>query len=1660
MQRKIFTFFAAICAAWFFTVATYAQTTVSVYATGTTGSYHTGSVNVNGVKYDGNIDSVSFGAAAPYFPTIRGWAEFDLSSLPVGATISSVTLYFTTYNGTTSSGASNPITGFLGDASTMTGTNLYNAILNGTSLAATIWTANGLQTASLGTAGNSFVQNNIGSTVNIGFQRAGYLPYFIYGYPAATANQPRLDITFSVTTPCSGITSVAASGPSTTCAGNPITISSATLPYATGYTFQWESSPGGANTWTPMAGETNSSLVTTQTAATDYRVVVTCPAASTTDTSNVVAVAQTNFNNCYCPGTVSYVANEDITNVTLGTINNTSSCGSLTGSQGTATGGADIYSNYTVSTVPVPTLMLGTSQTLSVTLNTCSGTSNIRECKAYIDYDQNGLFTDPGEEIIVYAASNPNTTSYIASTTFSVPVTAVLGNTRMRVILAQGTGAILNPCQVLNSYGEIEDYTINIAALVNCTGTPTAGVVSGQGTVCGNTNFSLTAGGASTNNGVVYQWQSSPSATPGTWTDISGATSLNLSATQTSPTYYRMYASCTANSLGDTTAAHFVDASPFYTCYCVSGPTTDFYSDITNVTVGSFTNTSACNSLAPGAGSVQNRYSNYTSGTGAPTAPQIAHTFPISFSIDITECNSFGAYSGTAIFIDYDQSGTFDAGEMVYGNTAYVMGNHNVTGSFTLPSSASIGLTGMRIVNQYYINGNAATPCNNTVYAGETEDYLIDIIPPPNCSGTPTAGTVSATTNAVCLSSLDTVRLATIGTTIAGGLFYQWQESPTGTPGTWTDIPGANNLNYNAPQLSATYYRMYVICQFSSGANTDTTNAVFVDMLPFYACYCSPRLGTTLHTCCGNYISNVTVTNTMLNNTTTTYGNGYYTFYDTTVASQKADMAQGVSYTIDVTCPYTGYGADVWIDWDQSGTFDAGEHIPTTTTGSIATATILVPLTASMGYTGMRVRNNWGSSYGAAGACSGSGGYETEDYVVNILPAPSCIPPSSLSATNPTSSSIDIAWAVNSFASLWQIEYGPTPYTQGTGTILTTATNPEILTGLQPATEYAYYVRDICGPNDTSTWSYGGKFSTACLAFNTPFAESFNGTATPACWTNSSAVPYGWMFGTGYSSPGYDVSSAADHTGTAGSTFAWVDGSYVTTNQTATLISPVIDISTLTIPQLRYYIISYGPQTTGNNKLVVDAYDFNIMDWVQVDSVQQNFSSAAWQERNASMFGIISSTTTQLRFRYTGLAATPFYNDILIDDIHIEQTPTCPAPNVSVNSNTITTTDADVSWVSSSSASGLAEIEWGLGTSFAIGTGNRISGITATNPYTITNLTPGTQYSVFVRDICAPGDTSAWSSRISFFTLPANDFCSGSITVWSGSVTGNNAAATDDPLASLPVCTGSSTSGYYKGLWYDFTPTTSGNVTVATCGAPFDTYLRIFDGICGSLSNCIAFNDDGCSPASTVTFSATANTTYYVLVAGFGSASFGTFTLTVTGQPLAIRLGNFTAANMGKVNKVEWNTLSEEHGDKFELERSADGKYFAAIHQKQANGEASHYTYIDNNPVKGMNYYRLRMTAANGNVSYSEVVNAFVKSSGFEVNAYPNPVTDDLTVKISGMQGANASIQITDVTGKLIESIIMTGTTETISMSRLAKGIYLLKYSDANHTQTIRVNKQ
>lgn len=75
--------------------------------------------------------------------------------------------------------------------------------------------------------------------------------------------------------------------------------------------------------------------------------------------------------------------------------------------------------------------------------------------RVWIDYNQDGDFTDAGEQEVAYKSTQIGWESH----TFSVPATAVTGPTRMRVSMKHG--AAPSPCEIFN-LGEVEDYTVNI----------------------------------------------------------------------------------------------------------------------------------------------------------------------------------------------------------------------------------------------------------------------------------------------------------------------------------------------------------------------------------------------------------------------------------------------------------------------------------------------------------------------------------------------------------------------------------------------------------------------------------------------------------------------------------------------------------------------------------------------------------------------------------------------------------------------------------------------------------------------------------------------------------------------------------------------------------------------------------------------------------------------------------------------------------------------------------------------------------------------------------------------------------------------------------------------------------------------------------------------
>jgi PKD repeat protein len=258
------------------------------------------------------------------------------------------------------------------------------------------------------------------------------------------------------TNPAAGGSTV--STPAAACPGQSINLTLSGASTGTGLTYQWQSSSNGT-TYANIAGATSQSYSTTQSATTYYQCIVTC-ASGTPATSTPVQVDMNTFLNCYCASSAIYAADEEIWNVTLGTLNNTSDC-FTTGGPGST---LSLYSDYTNTTpaLAIPTLVQGFSNPMSLGIGTC-GTYNYNNMsKVWIDFNQNGSFSDPGEEIYASAASSSG--AHTETFSFITPATAALGTTRMRVTVQETTAASnITPCNTTsNYYGEVEDYFVNI----------------------------------------------------------------------------------------------------------------------------------------------------------------------------------------------------------------------------------------------------------------------------------------------------------------------------------------------------------------------------------------------------------------------------------------------------------------------------------------------------------------------------------------------------------------------------------------------------------------------------------------------------------------------------------------------------------------------------------------------------------------------------------------------------------------------------------------------------------------------------------------------------------------------------------------------------------------------------------------------------------------------------------------------------------------------------------------------------------------------------------------------------------------------------------------------------------------------------------------------
>src|SRR5699024_2966644 len=362
----------------------------------------------------------------------------------------------------------------------------------------------------------------------------------------------------------------------------------------------------------------------------------------------------------------------------------------------------DGYADYTES----DTLKVVAGDEIDLTATYSGGTSYV---ESWIDWDKDGSFEEEGDHVI----SSGSYVSSPYSESFEIPqnITEEL-TTRLR-IRVQSLGGSPNSCDE-SGYGETEDYTIKIIPLEDCEGTPDAGEVMDDFSICAGEAFNIETEGASVAaNNLTRVWQSSP-AGENDWTDLSESnqgTNITIEEGIEEETDFRYMLQCGEDDPVYSDIIE-VDLNPANECYCTPENNSSSTYYIENVsTEGALQDIDNSTDFA------DNGYGDYTDS-------HVIVAYPgQEFDFSITSSSSSMYYN---IWIYLNQNGNFeDEGEHIASSDAYIA--PPFTGTFEVPEDMEEGSYRIRIRSNWL--GGSLDPCEDNG-DGETEEYMLQVIYP------------------------------------------------------------------------------------------------------------------------------------------------------------------------------------------------------------------------------------------------------------------------------------------------------------------------------------------------------------------------------------------------------------------------------------------------------------------------------------------------------------------------------------------------------------------------------------------------------------------------------------------------------------------------------------------------------------------------------------------------------------------------------------------------------------------------------------------------------------------------------------------------------------------------------------------------------------------
>lgn len=202
------------------------------------------------------------------------------------------------------------------------------------------------------------------------------------------------------------------------------------------------------------------------------------------------------------------------------------------------------------------------------------------------------------------------------------------------------------------------------------------------------------------------------------------------------------------------------------------------------------------------------------------------------------------------------------------------------------------------------------------------------------------------------------------------------------------------------------------------------------------------------------------------------------------------------------------------------------------------------------------------------------------------------------------------------------------------------------------------------------------------------------------------------------------------------------------------------------------------------------------------------------------------------------------------------------------------------------------------------------------------------------------------------------------------------------------------------------------------------------------------------------------------LVSGYATTTsdhypvFSRFAFDAVLLPVSLTL--FEGSRQGKHILLEWISEKEMNSKEFVVEKSRNGIDFTSLGSVAAAGNSNaalQYSFVDEHPLDGKNFYRLKNVDRDGKAGYSQVVTVDY-GSPVQITVHPNPASTLINILYPGISNQLATIQFSNLSGKIIHQQtekLHAGGRLRINVSNLPKGIYILNIAYGNYKKIEKI---